>query len=107
MFTVKQIVGENASGEMMRQWNCKNALQAEKHLPTWKNLISPGDVTEIQDAAAEEKQARGTGARRPSKTFVYQNGEAVETASLASTVVAPKDNPVIASLARRILDFVA
>jgi hypothetical protein len=98
-------------------WTCRTPEQAAKHVPTWTDArrnvvpsetIAPGDATAIQDCAADyARMKREGGAAKPSRSWVYENGEAREIPRDVTPIVAPADNPVTASLARRLLDTLA
>lgn len=99
------------------RWECSTPDQAEKHLPTWTDqqrdgkpseVIAQGDVSAIRDLANDYHAQRARRKKyRPSESYVYENGEAIRRDETTGEIVQPKDNPQVASLARRILDYFA
>lgn len=102
-------------------WVCHSPDQAAKHLATWRDerrngetlspIIEAGDESKIRDLANDHAKQLSEKARFvPDKKFVYVNGvaEKVPTRNDApNVIVPPAEQPIVASLARRILEYVA
>lgn len=80
----------------VQTWQCNSPEQAAKHLPTWTDekrdgraseVIEKGDVSAIADCANDYAKMRRDASYRPTKSWRYVNGEAIQTVGVDSPMV--------------------